>query len=117
MLKAQAEGVRLGDMAVLAPSHRLVRHYLGVPHRAGVPVVRLDEYDGTGIDQVKVGTFKRAKGLEFARVFLRQVAVPGAAGSAQASAAAERFERERREYFVGMTRARDALWVGFVPPN
>jgi ATP-dependent exoDNAse (exonuclease V) beta subunit len=30
------------------------------------------------------------------------------------SAHRERVERERRELFVGMTRARDGLWLGFV---
>jgi hypothetical protein len=109
-------GVSLGDLAVLAAHRRTVRTYAGVLRAAGIPTVELQDYDGRTSDAVKVGTFKRAKGLEFKYVFL-----PGLTEGPSTrwedegeSAHRERVERERRELFVGMTRARDGLWLGFV---
>lgn len=78
--------------------------------------MRLERYDGVTSDRVKVGTVKRSKGLEFARVFLPQVALPAVGGPRDESAEAERLALERRECFVAMTRARDVLWVGVQPP-
>ncbi len=40
---------------------------------AGVGVVMLTEYDGAPVDAIKVGTIKRAKGLEFKQVLLPDV--------------------------------------------
>ena len=77
----------------------------------------LEAYDGVTIERIKVGTFKRAKGLEFSHVFLPQVALPERSAVAVDSALAERLERERREHFVAITRARDALWLGHRPPG
>jgi superfamily I DNA/RNA helicase len=81
-----------------------------------VPCVELQSYDGQTTDHVKVGTFKRAKGLEFKYVFLPQLADgPSTRWEDETeSAHRERVERERRELFVGMTRARDGLWLGFL---
>jgi superfamily I DNA/RNA helicase len=105
-----------GDMAVLV--HRLsdLEHYLRVLRNASIPTVELTEYDGISCDQVKVGTFKRAKGLEFKYVLLPglrdQVTKPWSGESDDAFR--ERSERLRRELFVGMTRARDGLWLGYL---
>lgn len=80
---------------------------------AGIPTVDLDSYDGTPVAAVKVGTIKRAKGLEF-----KQVLLCGIRSSLLGSdvptdpAQLERYEFSRRELYVGMTRARDGLWVG-----
>ena len=65
---------------------------------------------------MKIGTFKRAKGLEFKHVFIPLVpAQPSAQAAGEAEAAyRERLERERRELYVGMTRARDCLWLGYL---
>jgi superfamily I DNA/RNA helicase len=108
--------VPLGDMAVLVHRLRDLEHYRRVLHAAGVPTVELTEYDGVTIDKVKLGTFKRAKGLEF-----RYVLLPGLVGNAARhwrgesdDAHRERAERMRRELFVGMTRARDGLWLGYL---
>ncbi len=113
---AVGEGGRLGDMAVLAPTRTLVNRYRKVLREASVAQVSLEDYDGIASDAVKVGTFKRAKGLEFARVFLPQVALPERSHEVD-PAQAERLERDRREYFVAMTRARDVLWVGYAPAD
>lgn len=82
-------------------------------------MVSLEEYAGRTIDAVKVGTFRRAKGLEFPAVFLpllTRVAPPRHGGEAE-PAYEERVARERRALYVGMTRARDRLWLGFVGPG
>lgn len=89
--------------------HRMLRE-------AGVATIDLLEYDGVGTRAVKVGTFKRAKGLEFSHVFLPYLrpAPPAMRVGESEEAFGERAERERRELFVGMTRARDVLWLGYV---
>jgi superfamily I DNA/RNA helicase len=109
-------GVTCGDIAVLAARRQTVAHYLAHLQREGIPAIPLEDYDGRPIDAVKVGTFKRAKGLEFKFVFLpRLVDGPGTRWTDESDAAyRERVELERRELFVGMTRARDGLWLGFV---
>ena len=114
--RACESGTRPGDMAVLVSRldeadrcHRVLR-------QAGIATVDLTEYDGVTSDAVKVGTFKRAKGLEFSHVhlpYLRPTA-PAIRVGESADAFRERAERDRRELFVGMTRARDVLWLGYV---
>jgi superfamily I DNA/RNA helicase len=64
-------------------------------------------------DAVKVGTIKRAKGLEFKQVLV--VRTPSRLLHALPNdhdADSERRELDRRELYVAMTRARDGLWVG-----
>ncbi len=63
---------------------------------------------------MKVGTIKRAKGLEFKQVLLARVdeSLLASAAAGLDEGALERREIERRELYVGMTRARDGLWVG-----
>lgn len=109
-------GIAHGDMAVLAFKRADVAHYRGVLERAGIPTVELTEYDGVSTDRVKVGTFKRAKGLEFKYVLLPGLEdgpVKSWAGESDESYR-ERAERMRRELYVGMTRARDGLWLGYL---
>jgi superfamily I DNA/RNA helicase len=86
----------------------------------------LTEYTGRTVDAVKVGTIKRAKGLEFKQVVVARVGAgllrAGSSSSASSSPSPSSFaeseaEREARtlalrELYVGMTRARDGLWVG-----
>jgi superfamily I DNA/RNA helicase len=75
----------------------------------------LTAYKGRTTRAVKVGTYHRAKGLEFKEVYLPHVSaglVPPAAGGADPT---EARELARRQLFVGMTRARDRLvitWSG-----
>jgi superfamily I DNA/RNA helicase len=61
-----------------------------------------------------VCTIKRAKGLEFKRIFLADVPshlLEDATG-AESESLLERRRLDLRELYVGMTRARDELWVG-----
>jgi superfamily I DNA/RNA helicase len=78
--------------------------------------VLLTDYDGAPTDAIKVGTVKRAKGLEFKHVLLPEVRASdlAEAGPPADDTRREQWERERRELYVAMTRARDGLWVGVV---
>lgn len=107
-------GVRFGDIGVLALYAWHATEAAEALEEAGIPTIDLADYDGTPVDAVKVGTIKRAKGLEFAEVlvvrtppYLLQAAPPTLDDAAE-----ERTALQRRELYVGMTRARDGLWVG-----
>ncbi len=107
-------GTRPGDIGVLCISRAGANHAADVLRRAGTEVVTLESYDGSEVDAVKVGTIKRAKGLEFKQVLLPDVR-PQQIGDAKPpidGAERERWERLRRELYVAMTRARDGLWLG-----
>ncbi len=75
---------------------------------AKIQCLDLLDYEGISTDAVKVGTIKRAKGLEFKAVLL-----PWSTVGARASDD-ERAARELRERYVAATRARDLLWLGEV---
>jgi superfamily I DNA/RNA helicase len=62
--------VRYGDMAVLVPTNRAAERWQRALVRHRVPAILLKDYAGVPCDAVKVGTFHRAKGLEFAWVFI-----------------------------------------------
>ena len=110
-------GTGLGDIGVLCVTRAGVRDAIGALKAAGLPVVDLQDYTGAPVEAVKVGTIKRAKGLEFKQVLLGDVRAGdlSAGGSAPGEGTAhEHWELRRRELYVGMTRARDGLWVGVV---
>ncbi|WP_066522921.1 nuclease-related domain-containing DEAD/DEAH box helicase [Curtobacterium ammoniigenes] len=98
-----------GDVGVLCLTNQGVREAARALSAAGIPVLELTKYEGLPVDAVKVGTIKRAKGLEFKQVLLPRV--PPALME-QADADDEAMTIHRRELYVGMTRARDGLWVG-----
>ena len=109
-------GTRPGDIGVLCLTRSGASRAAEVLRHAGTEVVMLEKYDGSEVDAVKVGTIKRAKGLEFKQVLLPDVR-PEQLGDAQPpddGPERERWERLRRELYVAMTRARDGLWVGVV---
>ncbi|WP_241831076.1 UvrD-helicase domain-containing protein [Parafrankia soli] len=64
----QHRNVRYGDMAVLVPTNDAERRWLRVLTERGIPAVSLMNYDGTTCEAVKVGTYFRAKSLDFAHV-------------------------------------------------
>ncbi|WP_062310226.1 nuclease-related domain-containing DEAD/DEAH box helicase [Demequina rhizosphaerae] len=111
-----AIGTGLGDVAVLCVSTWAARQARDALKAVGCPVVELESYDGSAVDAVKVGTIKRAKGLEFKQVlmpYLKEAQI-GLGEPPVDGAERERWELERRELFVGATRARDGLWLGVV---
>jgi superfamily I DNA/RNA helicase len=102
---------------VLAMRTRDVSSVVKLLGAAGVPLVDLAKYDGRVAAAVKVGTIKRAKGLEFKHVLVAHTParlVGLAAVPEDGQDAGERVEMERRELYVEMTRARGGLWVGAV---
>lgn len=108
-------GTGIGDVGVLCVSRDGVRRSLAALRAADIPVVDLAEYDGRPVDAVKVGTVKRAKGLEFKQVLVAHVARDWLRSApTDDGAARERWALRRRELYVAMTRARDGLWVGIV---
>lgn len=102
-----------GDIGVLCATRSAAQRAGRVLAGAGFPVVPLERYDGRSSNAIKVGTVKRAKGLEFKHVLLPDVSSELLA-SAQPPAddvARERWDLARRELYVAMTRARDGLWL------
>jgi len=105
-----------GDVGVLCPTRRGVELAAAALTGANIPVVLLDDYDGVPVDAVKVGTVKRAKGLEFKQVLLTDVEASCFAAPPTGMDAVwlEARELRLRELYVAMTRARDGLWVAAV---
>jgi hypothetical protein len=111
-------GCGAGDVAILVPTNRMVTDYASVMSRIGLTTQKLDQYDGYPSSHIKVGTYQRAKGLEFKRVYLPRVDSAGL-GEARRRGEdddtyAERLALLRRQLFVAMSRARDALWLGWI---
>lgn len=118
-------GTGYGDVAVLCVGKKAATQIQEALEKAGIEAVSLLNYDGKPTSQVKVGTIKRAKGLEFKQVLLADVRtewLAGTDGSFVAEGAngvgtdadSEQRALLRRELYVAMTRARDGLWIGVV---
>ena len=107
-------GTGRGDVGVLTATNPQADKVMALLADAGVPTVSLKNYAGKSSDMVRVGTIKRAKGLEFKQVLLPYVPAKLLADppATESESAKERRELDRRELYVGMTRARDGLWVG-----
>ncbi len=109
------ERVGSGDIGVLLPTNNLVDQTVKRLGAEGVATQKLEDYDGRPNDKVKVGTYFRAKGLEFKVVFLPALSAgvfprPPRDGDS-ADEAAEARELSISQLFVAMTRARDLLVV------
>jgi hypothetical protein len=108
-VKVATRDMNVGDIAVLCGTNWQADEVRALLTTAGIESISLLDYTGVSIDAVKVGTIKRAKGLEFKLVML-----PWAPTAATTPAAVEneRAARDLRERYVAATRARDALWLG-----
>ncbi|MDO4785158.1 MAG: AAA family ATPase [Propionibacteriaceae bacterium] len=115
--RLQAAGVAVADIGVLCATNRAAESSADALRRAGIPVIKLEHYDGREHSGVKVGTVKRAKGLEFAHVLLPQARSSLLAGAQPPDDPAdrERWDLDRRELYVAITRARNGLWLAVEP--
>ena len=116
LLAATNPALSLGDFGVFAATNSQVDAAISVLEQAGLSGINLKDFAGKATEEVKVGTFDRAKGLEFKVVFLLGVShgawpftpsnkfPPAESADAEALAATK--------LFVSMTRARDALYIG-----
>ena len=81
----------------------------------GLPTLRLEDYEGLPTSAVKVGTYKRSKGLEFKQVFLPRLDLVDLSHQDSTDQAnSESQDIPRRSIFVALTRARDRIWLGGV---
>ena len=103
-----------GDIGVFTPTNQLAQQVIGGIEAAGLRCQPLNEFDGRPSNAIKVGTFHRAKGLEFKVTFVLGVSSGRFPMPRSRETSAEYNERqalEISELFVAMTRARDGLFV------
>ena len=107
--------VAAGDIGIFTRTNKCVDELTSALFSAGLPTLRLDRYDGETGDQVKIGTYLRAKGLEFKAVYLPGLdsqSWPRKRTQGQDEAS---YEEQRRldlsQLFVALTRARDQLTI------
>jgi superfamily I DNA/RNA helicase len=115
IMELVGEGRDLGDMLVAVATNPQVNLVTGYLKSGGVPVEKLSDYDGATTPRVKVGTYKRSKGLEFKAVLLPFLSHGIFPYGREANQSDEEWEEVRQmglaELFVAMTRARDVLIV------
>jgi hypothetical protein len=105
-----------GAACVLCATITDVKRYGQLLTKAGIHVQGVENYDGRTSSAVKVGTYLRAKGLEFKHVFLprydefRDVERGFAADL-------DWLTLRRNQVYVAMLRARDTLWLGSIAPG
>jgi len=104
-------GFDLSDIAVLTPTNRRNSGVISALRKAGIAANDLREAALGGIGSVRVGTYWRAKGLEFKAVILVGVeSIPHPrAVTEDLEEYLERMDRELGALFVAMTRARQVL--------
>ena len=112
---AGSANLDLGDIGVLAPTNKLVNQAQGGLQTMKVDCQPLADFVGTSTSRVKIGTFKRAKGLEFKVVFLLGLGDDSFPSPKRPWQTPEEYEERRAldttELFVAMTRARDGLFL------
>jgi hypothetical protein len=104
-------GTRPGDMAILCHTNADVRDLTNALAAYDVALISLESWNGELDNNIKIGTINRAKGLDFAAVYLLHLS------------AIDPDDRDRRDWYiqceyVARTRPRDSLWIGnVVPPS
>jgi superfamily I DNA/RNA helicase len=110
---AQSRGVGLGDIAVLVQNNGLKDTWCAQLRKAKFEVIELNDYEGVAANEIKVGTYDRAKGLSFKAVLLPDVTEGQLPSKRQelepADAYAERCALWRSRLYVAATRAREDL--------
>jgi superfamily I DNA/RNA helicase len=101
----------MADIGILCPTNQVVNGVAFALKNAGVPVGELRHLDMNGNREVRVGTFHRAKGLEFKVVFVvgvQRYPTPQRKNES-VSEFEDRTDLELSALFVAMTRAREVL--------
>ncbi len=104
-----------GDIAVCAAVNQTVKKAIAQLKSEGVACQNMDQFVGRPNERVKIGTFHRAKGLEFKVVFILDIS-EGSFPSRQLGFQSDEEYVDQRslqisQLFVAMTRARDRLFV------
>ncbi|WP_228789444.1 UvrD-helicase domain-containing protein [Nocardia cyriacigeorgica] len=105
-------GLPATDIAVIVTTRKDAAHFQAVLEQANFPVLSLEEYDGTQLDCIKVGTVYRAKGMDFAAVF--HIADKPIDTTHLTGGARDRAELLARQRLVAVSRPRDYLWVAYL---
>jgi len=109
------EGVEFGDVGVFVPTNAAVTTAKNALEHRRVPTLTLDRYEGIPTPHVKIGTYFRAKGLEFKAVLLpglNEADYPRPRQPDQSDAEYEEYHSLAiGQLFVAMTRARDVLQI------
>ncbi len=111
-LLAKRPGDRVDATAVLLPTNSQARAWRQRLREHGIRTVLLEQYDGTPMPGVKVGTYARSKGLEFVTVFL-----PDVAEEVFPSVPLSRMDEYLLQgawLYIAMARARDELIISYV---
>lgn len=107
--------VAKSDIGVFVAHNNVVHRTISGLNREGIQSESLASFSGYPSGRLKVGTFHRAKGLEFKVVFLLGISAdvfPGPRKRGQTEAEyEERRTLEMSQLFVAMTRARDGLFI------
>ncbi|MEU4652301.1 UvrD-helicase domain-containing protein [Nocardia fluminea] len=101
------------EVAVVVNWPNEVFRYLRVLRRAGIDAIALENDDGSQVGPVKVGTVRRAKGMDFAAVF-HITEEPPSDLAELSGGARDRAEMLARQLLVATSRARDYLWVAYL---
>jgi superfamily I DNA/RNA helicase len=99
----------IDSTAILAYTNNGVRKWREELEIAGIGSVGLDEYEGRPLPGVKVGTYHRAKGLEFERLFLPGLDDRFPFGTLDDDTLVE----SGSVLYVAMSRARDQLVLSY----
>lgn len=108
----RALGAPNAHVAVVTRTNPEANRFLRMLRAAAIPTQLLEDYDGSYVDAVKIGTVQRVKGLEFPAVF-RPVLL-GERRTRRLGGQLDADDLAARRQLVAATRARDYLWLGIV---
>jgi superfamily I DNA/RNA helicase len=104
MRRDAEDGIRPGDMAILCHTRADINYLTTALTAHNIPLTPLDSWTGEPDDNIKIGTINRAKGLDFAAVYLPHL------NPANTNRQTQYLQRE----YVARTRPRDRLWIGHI---
>jgi hypothetical protein len=106
-----------GDAALLCSTNDEVKKHENLLRQYDVPTQNLEKYDGLTNDTLKIGTFARAKGLDFKTVLLPEYDRSLQRARAGTATDDDHLTRATNELYVAILRARDNLWLATVDPG